>query len=106
MKIGLQVASFNWPGSPQNIGSKLAEIAHTADECGFDSLWVMDHLFQMEAPQMGVTWKEPMLDSYTALSYMAAVTKRARLGAMVTSVIYRHPGHLVKIVTSLDVLSG
>src|SRR5690242_14247407 len=66
----------------------------------------MDHFFQMEAPQLRVTWTEPMLDSYTALSYMAAVTKRARLGTMVTGVIYRHPGHLVKIVTSLDVVSG
>ncbi len=104
MKIGLQVMRFDWPGSPANIGSKLAEIARTADEVGFDSLWVMDHFFQMERP--GLNPSDPMLDSYTALGYMAAVTKRARLGTMVTGVIYRQPGHLVKIVSDLDVLSG
>jgi F420-dependent oxidoreductase-like protein len=104
MKIGLQIMRFDWPGSPANIGPKLAEIARTADEVGFESLWVMDHFFQME--MHGLNPSDPMLDSYTALSYMAAVTKRARLGAMVTGVIYRQPGHLIKIVSSLDVLSG
>ncbi len=43
MKIGLQIVAFNWPGGPANIGTKLAEIAHTADEAGFASIWVMDH---------------------------------------------------------------
>lgn len=106
MKVGLQVIKFNWPGSPKNIGTKLAEIARTADDAGFDSIWVMDHFFQMDMPQMGLSPDEPMLDGYTALSYMAAVTQRARLGTMVTGVTYRHPGHLGKIVSSLDVLSG
>ncbi len=106
MKIGLQIISFKWPGSPENLGQKLAEIARTADESGFDSIWVMDHFFQMDMAQMGLFPQDPMLESYTALSYMAAVTKRARLGAMVTSVAYRHPGHLIKTVSTLDVLSG
>ena len=78
----------------------------TADAAGFDSLWVMDHFFQMDMPDMGLKPDEPMLDGYTALSYMAAVTQRVRLGTMVTGVTYRQPGHLVKIVSSLDVLSG
>jgi F420-dependent oxidoreductase-like protein len=47
-----------------------------------------------------------MLEGYSALSYLAGVTKRARLGTLVTGVIYRHPGLLVKTVTTLDVLSG
>ena len=47
MKIGLQVIGFDWPGSPENIGGKLGEIATTAEEAGFYSLWVMDHLVQM-----------------------------------------------------------
>lgn len=106
MKIGLQIVRFDWPGSPKNTGPKLAEIARTADEVGFDSIWVMDHFFQMDMPQMGLSPEEPMLDGYTALGYLAAVTRRARLGTMVTGVIYRHPGHLVKIVSNLDVLSG
>lgn len=105
MKIGLQIVQFKWPGSPENIGKKLAEIGKTADEFGFDSIWTMDHLFQIDTAQLGLSPQDPMLDGYTALSYLAAVTKRARLGTMVTGVVYRHPGHLIKIVSNLDVLS-
>ena len=106
MKIGLQIVRFDWPGSPANIGPKLAEIGKTADSAGFDSIWVMDHFFQMDMPDMGLKPEEPMLDGYTALSYLASVTERARLGTMVTGVNYRHPGHLLKIVSNLDVLSS
>lgn len=106
MKIGLQIPSFKWPGGPENLGPKLAEIARTADEAGFASLWVMDHFFQMDAAQMGLAPEDPMLDGYTALGYLAGVTKQTRLGTMVTSAVYRHPGHLIKIVSTLDVLSG
>ena len=66
----------------------------------------MDHFFQMDMPDMGVSPKEPMLDGYLGLSYIAAATQRARLDTMVTGVTYRQPGHLIKIVTGLDVLSG
>ncbi len=106
MKLGLQVVQFNWPGSPANTGSTLAAIGKTADAAGFDSLWVMDHFFQMDMPQMGLRPEEPMLEGYSALSFLAAVTERVRLGTMVTGVNYRHPGHLLKSVTNLDVLSG
>ena len=106
MKIGLQIIAFKWPGGPETMGAKLADLGQTADAAGFDSLWVMDHFFQMDLAQMGLAPQDPMLDGYTALSYLAAVTQRARLGTMVTGVVYRHPGHLVKIVSNLDVLSG
>ena len=106
MKLGLQVASFDWPGSPNNVGSVLANIATAADVAGFASLWTMDHFFQMDMPQMGLKPEEPMFDGYTALAYMAAVTQKVRLGTLVTGVNYRHPGHLIKTVTGLDVLSG
>ena len=105
MKIGLQIPRFGWPGSPGNLGEKLAEIAHTADEQGFSSIWVMDHYFQMER-MINATYKDPMLEGYTALSYMAGFSRRARLGTMVTGVNYRWPGYLLKVVSSLDVLSG
>ena len=45
MKIGLQIIRFDWRGNPGNVGEKLAEIAEAADDAGFASLWVMDHLF-------------------------------------------------------------
>jgi F420-dependent oxidoreductase-like protein len=103
MKIGLQIPNFTWPGGPAQIGSKLAEIARTADEAGFASLWVMDHFFQID--MIGPAENE-MLEGYSALSYLAGITRNVRLGTMVTGVVYRHPGVLVKTVTTLDVLSG
>ena len=103
MKIGLQIPSFTWPGGDAIIGSRLADIARTADNAGFFSLWVMDHFFQIH--NVGKV-NEPMLEGYSALSFMAAHTHRIRLGTMVTGVIYRPPGILVKTATTLDVLSG
>ncbi len=103
MKIGLQIPSFNWPGGAAEIGPRLAEIGHTADEAGFDSLWVMDHLFQISFAGPA---EDPMLEGYSALSFLAGVTKRVTLGTLVTAVIYRYPGVLAKTVTTLDVLSG
>jgi F420-dependent oxidoreductase-like protein len=103
MRIGLQVLSFNWEGSPQNIGARLIEIARTADDADFGSLWVMDHFFQMEG------WSDPhdpMLEGYTAQAFMAAHTRRIKHGLMVTGGFYRHPGILIKTVNTLDVLSG
>lgn len=109
MKIGLQLPNFTWPDGPTGIPGTLAKIAKTADDAGFDSLWVMDHFFQIGDPQrsMGVgPAEEEMLESYTTLAYLAALTKNVKLGAMVTGVIYRHPGILIKTVTTLDVLSN
>ena len=103
MKIGLQIPSFTYPGGTTVIGPRLADIAKTADDAGFASLWVMDHFFQISGVGQP---EEPMLEGYSALSFMAACTRRARLGTMVTGVIYRHPGLLVKTVSTLDVLSG
>jgi F420-dependent oxidoreductase-like protein len=104
VKIGLQVPSFTWPGGPAAIGPTLAAIARAADDAGFASLWVMDHFFQIG--QMLGPATDPMLEGYSALAFMAALTRRVRLGTMVTGVVYRHPGLLLKTVTTLDVLSG
>jgi F420-dependent oxidoreductase-like protein len=103
MRIGLQIPRFTWQGAPGSIGPKFAEIGRTADKAGFASIWVMDHFFQI-----GVVGEaeEPMLEGYSALSYLAGVTEQAKLGTLVTGVQYRHPGILMKTVTTLDVLSG
>jgi F420-dependent oxidoreductase-like protein len=104
VKVGLQIPRFDWPGNPGNIGQTLAEVGRAADAAGFASLWVMDHFFQI-APGLGPA-DSPMLEAYSALSFLAGVTGRATLGALVTAVTYRVPGHLIKAVTTLDVLSG
>jgi len=109
MKIGLQIPNFTYPEGPKELGNKLAEIARTADEVGFSSLWVMDHFFQIGSRDrsMGLgPAEDEMLEGYSTLSYLAGVTKKVTLGTMVTGVVYRHPGILVKTVTTLDVLSG
>ena len=103
MKVGLQISSFTWPGGPEGIGPTLGHIVRAADDVGFDSIWVMDHFFQIRS--VGRT-EEPMLEGYTTLGYMAAHSTRAHLGLMVGGVHYRDPGLWVKATTTLDVLSG
>ena len=103
MKVGLQIPSFTWPGAPETIAATLAEIVRDADDMGFDSIWVMDHFFQIRS--VGRV-EEPMLEGMTALGFMAAHSTKARLGLMVGGVHYRHPGMWVKATTTLDVLTG
>jgi alkanesulfonate monooxygenase len=102
MKIGLQIPSFTWPDGALGIADKLREIALAAEDAGFSSLWVMDHFFQisMIGPK-----ENDMLECYSTLGYLAAVTRRIKLGPMVTGVIYRYPGILVKTATTIDILS-
>ena len=104
MKIGLQIPKFDWPGGPAQLATKLARIARAAEEAGFYSLWVMDHFFQLE-PMLGKV-EDLMLEGYSTLSFLAGKTEKVRLGTLVTGVVYRHPGYLIKSVTNLDVLSG
>jgi F420-dependent oxidoreductase-like protein len=103
MKIGLQVPSYTWPGGDAAIGPTFAGIARTVDEGGFDSLWVMDHFFQIRgvgAPE------EPMLEGWSALAFAAGITRRVTLGLMVGGIHYRQAGLWAKLATTLDVLSG
>ena len=103
MKIGLHVTSFSWPDAPASIAPTLAGIAAAADEAGISELSFMDHWFQMDVVAPAT---EPMLEGYTSLGYMAALTETVTLGLLVTGVTYRAPGLLAKTVATLDVLSG
>jgi F420-dependent oxidoreductase-like protein len=103
VKVGLQICSFTWPGGAEAIGPTLARIVQDADAIGFDSIWVMDHFFQIRGVGRP---EEPMLEGMTALGFMAAHSKRARLGLMVGGVHYRNAALWVKATTTLDVLSG
>ncbi|HEX9645234.1 MAG TPA: TIGR03560 family F420-dependent LLM class oxidoreductase [Acidimicrobiia bacterium] len=103
LEFGLQISRFSWPGGPAETGERLAAVAAEAEAAGFTSLWVMDHVVQI--PQVGRAWDD-MLESYTTLAYLAGVTSRIRLGALVTAVGFRNVAHLAKIVATLDVVSG
>ena len=102
MRLGIHYANFSGPGWDTRLTDRLTETARVADQGGVDLFTVMDHYFQME--HLGGP-PEPMLEGYTTLGYVAALTERLRLGLLVTGTTYRHPGLLVKIVTTLDVLS-
>ena len=103
MKFGLQINSFTWPGGPGEIGPTLARVTRAADDAGFDSIWVMDHFFQIRG--LGPP-EAPMLDGMTALGFMAAHSEKARIGLMVGGIHYRPPGLWIKAHTTLDVLTG
>ena len=105
MKIGLQIPSFKYPGGTEVIRPKLKEIVTTAEASGFYSLWVMDHYYQIKN-LFGEAYTDPMMEAYTTLGYFAGLTQKAYLGVLVTGVIYRHPAVLMKMVNTLDILSG
>ena len=97
--VGLHISAFPW----DDVATGLHATATTAEGAGVRSLWVMDHVRQI--PQVGRDW-DPMLEAYAALSWMAGVTERVRLGALVTPVTFRNVGLLAKAIATLDVLSA
>jgi F420-dependent oxidoreductase-like protein len=103
VKLGLHYWNYSTPADPAAIAPTLAETAKVVDQAGFSTFTVMDHYFQMDHSGSAA---EPMLEAYTTLGHVAALTERVTLGVLVTGVMYRHPGLLAKIVTTLDVLSG
>jgi len=103
VQIGVQIPDYTFPNGPARLGADLAAVGRAADEAGFGFIAVMDHFFQI--PVIGPPDRE-MLEAYSTLAYLAGVTSRAKLLTLVTGTVYRHPGILAKIVTTLDVLSG
>jgi len=102
MDLGLHYFTFTHPEWETTLTDRFTETARIADEGGVNLLTVMDHWFQML--QAGGP-HEPMLEGYSALAYLAGVTRNVRLSLLVTGVTYRHPGLLAKTVSTLDVLS-
>jgi len=103
VKIGLQIPHFR-PSTREDMRTWLRDTLKIVDQGGFDSLWVMDHFFQL-----GGWLGEPeteMLEGYTTLGFFAGLTEKVRIGLMVGGVIYRHPALVVKMISTLDVLSG
>jgi F420-dependent oxidoreductase-like protein len=103
MRVGMQIPQFK-PSMPETMGNWFAELAQAAEENGFYSLWVMDHFFQL-GNWLGEP-ETPMVEGYTTLGYLAGVTRKIKLGLLVGGVIYRHPSIVIKMISTLDVLSG
>jgi alkanesulfonate monooxygenase SsuD/methylene tetrahydromethanopterin reductase-like flavin-dependent oxidoreductase (luciferase family) len=102
VSVGLHLSSFDWPGGRHQLASHLRSIAVDAEAAGVDHIWMMDHLRQI--PQIGPAWAD-MPEPYTALSWLAAVTSRVRLGVLVSPAFRHQPVVLAKQIATLDVLS-
>ena len=103
MHAGLHICTFDWTGGTMAIPVALAETVRDAESVGFDYITMMDHFIQAEG-FMPPT--DPIIEGYAGLSFVAANTKRATLGMLVTGVMFRNPAVLAKTVTTLDVLSS
>src|SRR5262245_48158756 len=101
MRVGLQLPWYSFPGWPGSIAGTLRGLAVSAEEAGFASLWVMDHLFQLPEDTGWGGANEPMLEAYTTLGALSQVTSSIRIGALVGGVHLRSPGLLVKVATTL-----
>ncbi len=104
MRVSISITNFSWSSDPADLAGRLAEVAVTADESSLHTLWVNDHLLQAD-PGAEPNQRD-MLEVHTVLGFLAALTRRVHLGALVSPVTYREPAVLLKAVTSLDVLSA
>lgn len=103
LRFGLQLPVHALTGGPAELGARLAAIGRAAEDAGFTSLWLMDHLRQI--PMFGPPWSD-LLEAWTTLGFLAAATSTIRLGTMVSPLTFRPVPVLAKIVATLDVLSG
>ena len=102
--LGLQIPNFTFPGiSNDRLFEHIAMLATTAENAGFNAVFVMDHFYQL--PNIGPE-SDPMLEGYTILAGLAARTKKVQLGTLVTGITYRNPALLAKTVTTLDIVSA
>lgn len=102
MRTSISITNYTSDGGTPAMAPHLRDLARAADDLGIDTIWVADHLLQADP---AAKLDDPMLEAYTALGFLAAVSSSVRLGAMVTPVVFRPPALLLKAVTTLDVLS-
>ena len=72
-----------------------------AEDLGYDSLFTWDHVY----PIVG-SWEGPAFETYTAMAAVAAQTKRATIGHLVTANTFRNPALVAKMITTIDHISG
>jgi F420-dependent oxidoreductase-like protein len=84
----------------QQWGTMVA-VARVAEETGYDSVWVYDHLHTFPDLSQQSTW-----EAWTVMAGLAEATDRVRLGQMCTANSYRSPSYLAKITSCIDVMSG
>jgi hypothetical protein len=102
IKLGYQIPNFSYGTGVEKLFPTVIAQAQEAEAAGFDSVFLMDHFYQL--PGLGEP-TEPMLEAYTALGALAAATESVQLGTLVTGNTYRNPTLLTKAITTLDVIS-
>ena len=98
MRIGVQLPEVErdvrWP--------EVRALARAAEESGFDSIWVGDHmLYRGDGRAERGPW-----DAWTLLAALAASTERVRLGPLVASTAFHPPGLIARMAASIDEVSG
>ena len=102
IRLGLQIPNFSYGTPVAELFPTVLAQAREAEAAGFDSVFLMDHFYQL--PMLGSP-DQPMLEAYTALGALATATENVLLGTLVTGNTYRNPTLLAKIITTLDVVS-
>ena len=102
IRLGLQIPNFSYGTPVAELFPTVLAQAREAEAAGFDSVFLMDHFYQL--PMLGSP-DQPMLEAYTALGALATATEKVLLGTLVTGNTYRNPTLLAKIITTLDVVS-
>src|SRR5260370_12703376 len=104
MKIGLFAINYGTCGDP----SAAVQVAQAAEAAGFESVWTGEHIVLPDAmlPPFPLAPETPMLDTIVALTWIAAQTKRLRIGSGIIVLPLRNPVLLAKELASVDVISG